>query len=526
MRVRSYLLVCGAVIGVTLGACSDHGAGGSDDSTPPSAPRDQGDAATGGGTDKVAGGDLPDEQFPGALLEPYTGPVIDDYDNTTLGYVQLRARVDRVFADRELGGNTDTFFSTKIGLLGGADFVQRFEEARVVTSDFLLGLDGVAKEACGRAAANGTGPFAGLSTVAAGGAAEAALATQLYQKVLFRPPSPTEVGDGVALVHALQPVSPSMTEAWAGLCEALVRHPDSIFTLPPSVATATGAEKEKMQLVKIATDFVGRPPSDAEFTDLAGKSIAEKLEHYFGTVEFRDFYFHRTRLRTESVGTLEADEPARLWTYLVASGAPMQDLLTADYTVDATYGKASRGAEHGRTGILTMPGFIKTKGGLPHYNYAARVMSDYLGQLFEVTPDVVASRVAAASTTAPGSSCLKCHGVLTPLAHQRLRWADDGTYRTADETGKSLDDSDGDLVPNYPYKGKGMDGFSAIAVKKERFFRQAFQSQFLFFMGRPMRYDQDERTVYLALWKSAFAKNGNFKELLKIMATVPTYLGK
>lgn len=521
MGFHRHLLLCSAALGAALGACSDAGPDGVERNGPGG---DQADAATEAGDDKIPGGDLPDEQFPPALLEPYSGPPVDYYDNTTLGYVQLRARVDRVFADPGLGGNTNAFFAAKIGLLGGADFVQRFDEARVATPDFLLGLDGVAKEACGRASTNATGPFTGSTPATVSGAGEGALATQLYNKILLRAPSATEVTDGVALVHALQPLSPSTTSAWAGLCEALVRHQDSIFTLPPSVATATGAEKEKMQLVKIATDFAGRPPSDAEFASLAGKSTAEKLDHYLGTNEFRDFFFHRARLRTESVGSAQADEPARLWTYLVVNGAPMQELLTADYTVDASYAKTTRGAEHGRTGILTMPGFIKTKPGLPHYNYAARVMSDYLGQLFEVTPDIVASRLPAASTTDPGSSCLKCHGVLTPLAHQRLRWADDGTYRTNDEAGKPIDDSDGNLVPAYPYKGKGVDGFSVTAVKKERFFRQTFQSQFLFFMGRPMRYDQDERTVYLALWKSAFANNGKFKELLKILASVPTYL--
>ena len=429
-----------------------------------------------------------------------------------------------MFADRALGGDTAAFFSAKIGLLGGADYVQRFDEARVVTPDFLLGLDGVAKEACGRAATNLTGPFVGTAPATVSGAAQDALATQLYKKILFRAPTAAEVSSGVALVGALRPLSANATSAWAGLCEALVRHPDSIFTLPPSVATATGAEKEQLQLVKIATDFVGRPPSEAEFASLAGKSTADKLEYYFGTTEFRDFYFHRARLRTDSVGSAEADEPARLWTYLVVNGAPLQELLTSDYTVDAAYAKIPRAAEHGKTGILTMPGFIKTKPGLPHYNYPARVMSDYLGQLFEVTPDIVATRVTAASTTAPGSSCLTCHGILTPLAQQRLHWSDDGKYRTVDEAGKPLDDSDRNLVPDYPYKGKGMDGFAVTAVKKERFFRQTFQSQFLFFMGRPMRFDQDERTVYLALWKSAFASKGNFKELLKILAAVPTYL--
>lgn len=289
MHLHRHLLLCGALVGAMIGACGDanpdapNGGGPGDE---------QADASsTEGGVDTVPGGDLPDEQFPPGLLGPYTGPAIDDYDNTALGYVQLRARIDRVFADKALGGNTDAFFSAKIGLLGGADFVQRFDEARVVTPDFLLGLDGVAKEACGRAADNRTGPFTGTTPATVSGAAENALATQLHAKILLRAPTTAEVTSGVALVHALQPLSPSTSSAWAGLCEALVRHPDSIFTLPPSVATATGAEKEMLQLVKIANDFVGRPPSEGEIASLAGKTTAQKLDYYFATTEFRDFLF-------------------------------------------------------------------------------------------------------------------------------------------------------------------------------------------------------------------------------------------
>jgi hypothetical protein len=387
-------------------------------------------------------------------------------------------------------------------------------------------MDGVAKEACGRAATNKTGPFTGTTPETVPAGTEGTLATQLYQRILFRTPAADEVTSSVALVSTLVPLSPTKTSAWAGLCEALVRHQDFLFTLPPSVATTTGADKERLQLIKIAMDFAGRPPSDAELGALAGKTIADKLDYYFQTGEFRNFYFHKTRLRTETSGTPETDEAARLWTYLAVNGAPMQDLLAADYTVDTSYAKTGRGPEHGKSGLLTMPGFIKTKPGLPHFNYAARVMSDYMGQVFEVTPEIVASRVAAASTVTPGSTCIQCHGVLTPLETQRLRWADDGTYRTTDAMGNLLDDSDQGLVADYPYKGKGMDGFAALAIRKERFFLQTFQSQFLFFMGRPMRYSQDERTVFLALWMSAWNDNGNFKELLKIIAAMPTYLGK
>src|SRR6185369_2429023 len=59
----------------------------------------------------IPGGDLPDEQFPMNLREPYTGPPIDDYDNTAIGYLQLKARVKRVFADTGIGGNTDIYLA-------------------------------------------------------------------------------------------------------------------------------------------------------------------------------------------------------------------------------------------------------------------------------------------------------------------------------------------------------------------------------------------------------------------------------
>jgi hypothetical protein len=151
-----------------------------------------------------------------------------------------------------------------------------------------------------------------------------------------------------------------------------------------------------------------------------------------------------------------------------------------------------------------------------------------MGQIFEVTPDIIAMRIpgAVSSTVAPNSVCITCHGVLTPLETQRARWADDGTYRTTDDKGQSIDDSDRGLVADYPYKGQGMAAFSTQAVKKEKFIRQTFQSLFLFFMGRPMRFDQDERTVYLALWLKAIEKNGDMRELVTILAKVPSYLGE
>ena len=477
----------------------------------------------------VPGGELADEQFPKDLLDPYTGPPIDNYDNTTITYRQLKSRVQRVFADDGIGGNTETYFAAKLTLLGGADFVTSVSEARSLTSDFLLALDGIAKDACKRASENKTGPFAGIDPANDAPGGPAAIVRQLYERMLLRTPRPEEATDATAFVGRLVPLSTSKVEAWAGMCEALVRHQDSLFTLPPSVQFATGIEKEKLGIIKLSNDLAGRLPTPDEMVALPGKTINEKVDYFLGLPEFREFYNHRVRLRTESRGTPETDEPANLWTYLVLTGGPMKDLLVADYTVDSSLNKIARPPVHGATGVLTMPGFIKTKPGLPHYNYPARVMTDYMGQLFEVPEEIISMRIPGGgvdSTVDPNGVCIACHGVLSPLASQRARWADDGTYREVDETGKPIDDSDRSLVKDYPYKGQGMAGFSVTAVKKERFFRQTFQSQFLFFLGRQMRYSEDERTIYLQLWLKAFETNGNFRELIKVIANIPGYTGQ
>jgi hypothetical protein len=175
-----------------------------------------------------------------------------------------------------------------------------------------------------------------------------------------------------------------------------------------------------------------------------------------------------------------------------------------------------------------MPGYISKHPGLPHFNYSARVFGDYMGVVFNVDQNILNMRInaTAASTVAPGSICVGCHHLLTPLAYQRSGWADDGGYKGGfDDAGAPIDDTDRNLVPDYPYKGKGLEAFSTVAIRKEAFLRRSFDTQFQFLYGRPMRYDQDERVLYRQLWLSAFGTGGNTKALVKIIATNPSYLG-
>jgi hypothetical protein len=350
---------------------------------------------------------------------------------------------------------------------------------------------------------------------------------RVYRAMLYRAANPTDLSTAYTLLKDLQGLSVPLSSAWSGLCEALVRHPDFLFTRPPTFDTAAAAEKQRLLLVKLSQDLVARPPTALELNDFTSgaKSYDAMVDGYLASTEFRDYYFYKMRLRTESSGSTLGDEPARLWTYLMLNGQPFQQLLSGDYSVSTTWAKQTRPIEHGKTGVLTMKGFIQGKPGLPHYNYAARVMSDFMGTIFDIPPEVFDQRATAtaSSTVDPTSICYSCHQNLTPLAHQRLRWDDDGNYRTVDATGATIDDSDRGLVPAYAFKGQGLQAFSTVAVKKEAFVRRMFNAHAQLTLGRSMRHTADERGLYKQLWDTSLASNGNLKTLLKAIVTSSSY---
>jgi hypothetical protein len=318
-------------------------------------------------------------------------------------------------------------------------------------------------------------------------------------------------------------------EAWAGLARALLKHPDFLFTRPVSLEkTSDPSERRRLLLVKIAADLVARAPSPEEFQPLdRGGRLGEAIDRYLASEEFRRFYFHRVRLYLESDGTEEGDEPVRLWCYAAFNDRPFQEILAGDYTVDANMAKQPRPSFHGKTGLLTMPGFIKGKPGLPHFNYAAQVAEKFLGYVFEVPPEIVAMRegITAISTTSPSSVCYSCHKVLTPLAFQRSRWDDQGRFLAKDKEGNEIDDTDRRLVASYPYRGRGMEGFAEGAKDTERFIRTMINTHFIWLFGREMRYEADERTLYKRLWDRLQADGFKLKGLIRALLTSPEYMG-
>ena len=345
---------------------------------------------------------------------------------------------------------------------------------------------------------------------------------KLYQRMLYRNASTGELDSTYTLLKDLSAFS-TLPDSWGGVCEALVSHPDFLFTLAPSYETVSAADRAQLMVVQLALNLLGRPPTPAELA--SGKTFDQQVDGYLSSTEFRDYYFSRIQLRTESQGTAVTDEPARLWTFIATNGLPFQDLLGGDYLVDANWAKQTRPAYHGKTGVLTMKGFISNKPGLPHFNYAARVFTDFMGYIFEVPPEVFDQRgtATAASTVDTTSICFNCHQNLTPLAYQRGAWDDNGDYQTIDALGKPIDDTDRGLVATYEFKGKGMEAFATQALKKETFIRRVLNSQYRLMIGRDMRTTEDERVIYKQLWDVTSTSNGNLKSVLKAIATSNRY---
>lgn len=341
--------------------------------------------------------------------------------------------------------------------------------------------------------------------------------------------SPVDIGDGHQAAIEFTVPRPNINQfAWSSLCAGLMRHPDFLFTRPPSIfSTACSQDKRKMQLVKIALDLVGRPPTSEEFKKLNdGVKIPILVDAYLDSSEFRDFYFHRVRLMLESHGSDLDDEPARLWSYVAFNDRPFQEILTGEYSVDNDFKKKSRPAYHGQTGLLTTGGFIQGKPGLPHYNYAAQVSMLFLGYVYDVPDEIVEQRegVTALGTTDPNSACYSCHKILTPLAFQRLNWTDDGVFQTKDENDMTIDASDRGSVAEYPFAGDGMVAFATQAVRKERFIRTMINTHVNFYFGRPMRHRLDERLLYKRLWDNVHANKFKIRELIRAIVSSPEYL--
>ena len=376
------------------------------------------------------------------------------------------------------------------------------------------------------------GPIPGTTDGAVNGARDtrdqlALLATRILQRP-FIASANADVDETAALYDVLLAMDAFLPgqrrQAWAGACEAMVQHPDFLFTRPPTFDTATDAAlRERFLTVQAAFVLLDRPPNNDELgrLDVGEVDRADLIDGWLASPEHSSSYLNRVREILEFDGTPDGEEPARLWNYIERNDRPLKEILTGTYTVDVDGNRVDRPAFHGQTG-LTMKGYIVGKPGLPAYNYAARVMTGFMGRVFDVPQAALDARATATaiSTVDPTSLCFSCHNVLTPLAHQRLKWDNDGNHRETFADGRDIDDSDNDLVAGYPFKGTGLEAFSLVAVKKEAFARRMANAHFLMVFGRLLRLEgttANEGAVYRQIFDAIDAGNGTFKDIERLI---------
>ncbi len=373
------------------------------------------------------------------------------------------------------------------------------------------------------------GPVAGTTNGGADGEANAKRTIQtLGSRILQRPfnrsddASLDETDDLYDVLLAMNDFEGStQKQAWAGVCEALLQHPDFLFTRPPTFDTTTDATvRERMLLMQAALVLMDRTPTNDELGrfDVGEVDRPALIDAWLSSSEHATSYQNRVREILEFDGTPDGEEPTRLWSFVERTDRPLKEILTADYTVNDVGDRIERGAEHGRTGVLTMKGYIVGKPGLPHYNYAARVMTGFMGRVFEVPQAALDARATATATSTvdPTSLCFSCHNVLTPLMHQRQKWTDNGEFREVFDDGRVINDSDNALVEGYPFAGVGMESFSLVAVKKEAFARRMANAHFLMVFGRLLRLEgatANEGLVYRELFDVIAQGNGTLKDV-------------
>jgi hypothetical protein len=372
------------------------------------------------------------------------------------------------------------------------------------------------------------GPLPGTTAGAPGGeaSAKARIAT-LMERTLQRPVDAARADDATDLdgLHGvlveMEAFEGSRERAFAGVCEALLHHPDFLFTRAGTfdVLPDGDALRDRLLATQAALVLLDRSPTADELLrfDVGEVDRAGLVDEWLQSDTFIARYTHRVRQILEYDGTPDGDEPSRLWAHIAREDRPLKEILTADYTVDEDLERVERPAFHGQTGVLTMKGYIVGKPGLPHYNYAARVLTGFMGVVFDVPQEALDARATASATSTvdPQSLCFTCHRLLTPLAHQRQRWADDGTYREVFDYGRVIDDTDNNLVANYPFRGRGLEAFSLVAVRKEAFARRMANAHFLLVTGRLLRHDLDERVVYRGLYDAIDGGEGTPRDLLR-----------
>ena len=394
--------------------------------------------------------------------------------------MQLKGKVAAVFGDAWVRGGADQF-QANIGLLGGADFTSHFVEARVATPRFP---PGPRFSEQGRLLGGGEGRAAERTLHSASTSrprwwirlpeptrGEAPLRAQPSTSCTGRSssavPPPPSSDAAYTLLEDLVTIAagPVPQDGWSGVCEALVRHPDFLLTLPPR-GRAAARHREPDAAPGEGGAGPGGPAADRRRRSGVHQRRARRSTRWWTVARLGRvprLRYYKMRIRTESDGTSGLGRAgAAVDAHPHHRRPAFRELLTGDYGVDASFQKVARGPEHGDDRRADDEGLhpaqaraapLQLRGARPHGLHGLRSS--------RCRPRCSTMRIGAtaSSTVDPNSICFTCHQLLTPLAYQRSRWSDDGTYQhRPTRTGRPIDDSDHGLVAGVPVQGTGDGG--------------------------------------------------------------------
>lgn len=165
-------------------------------------------------------------------------------------------------------------------------------------------------------------------------------------------------------------------------------------------------------LRKIALDLTNSGPSDDDLAALAsGTPLSTFVDKYLASPAFAQVMFDVFRgmlpPTAKVPGNADKEEPARIVRHLVVDNADYRDMVSGNYTVDASFKVVP--AKGTASGILTTQTYLSAYTGIEYRNWSGQVLKGLAGIVLtpvsEIPPGTDASRGGLANNPA----CAGCH---------------------------------------------------------------------------------------------------------------------
>ena len=186
-----------------------------------------------------------------------------------------------------------------------------------------------------------------------------------------------------------------------------------------STATAVYAEPTPMPispiacLRKMAMDLTNKAPSDEDFAALAeGKPLGEFADQYIASAAFSQIMFDVFRSAYQPTDlvpdTADKEEPARIGRHLVVNNGDFRDMVSGNYTVDASGNVVP--AKDLAAGVLTTQSYLSAYAGADFRNWSGHLIKGLAGIALTPVSEVPADIVDSSPEGLAGQpACAGCH---------------------------------------------------------------------------------------------------------------------